>query len=149
MDVAAFIISLLALGVSIIVAFVEAKREYNISKISLEFEFYKEIFENHLIKLIPQARNCLHINRTTMTLSGVDGFISELNQLRKDILYFKYSNPKFYSSLKRSIQDLEDFVIDSSATTFDTETKKDFFQEMQSKIEEIYNTISKAYLGKI
>ena len=84
-----------------------------------------------------------------MTLSGVDGFISELNQLRKDILYFKYSNPKFYSSLKRSIQDLEDFVIDSSATTFDTETKKDFFQEMQSKIEEIYNTISKAYLGEI
>ena len=47
MDVAAFIISLLALGVSIIVAFVEAKREYNISKISLEFEFYKEIFEKH------------------------------------------------------------------------------------------------------
>ena len=50
MDTAALIISILALLVSVGVAIIEEKREYNISKISLEFDFYKEILGNHLIK---------------------------------------------------------------------------------------------------
>lgn len=149
MDTAALIISILALLVSVGVAIIEEKREYNISKISLEFDFYKEILGNHLIKSIPQARNSLCINKKTMTLSGESAFLDELALLRKDILYFKYSNPHFHSSLKQLIQDLEDFIIEKSSTTFDAESKKVFFQELQRRIELIYDTISKAYLGKI
>lgn len=50
MDVAALIISILAFLLSILVALAESKRDYKITKISIEFEFYREIYKDHLIK---------------------------------------------------------------------------------------------------
>lgn len=146
MDKLAFVMSLISLAISIVVAILESIRAYRISKTALEFELYKEVFKDHLIKLIPQARRCLCINKS-MKLTGAKELLDELKQIRKDMLFFKYSNPEFYRSIKGALQDLEDYLIDSTDITFSKETKKKFLSEVQSQLEDIYSIISKVYSG--
>lgn len=146
MDKLAFVMSLISLAISIVVAILESIRAYRISKTALEFELYKEVFKDHLIKLIPQARRCLCINKS-MKLTGAKELLDELKQIRKDMLFFKYSNPEFYRSIKGTLQDLEDYLIDSTDITFSKETKKKFLSEVQSQLEDIYSIISKVYSG--
>lgn len=146
MDKLAFVMSLISLAISIVVAILESIRAYRISKTALEFELYKEVFKDHLIKLIPQARRCLCINKS-MKLTGAKELLDELKQIRKDMLFFKYSNPEFYRSIKGTLQDLEDYLIDSTDITFSKETKKKFLSEVQFQLEDIYSIISKVYSG--
>lgn len=95
MDCAALIISVLAFLLSLCVAIAEARRDYKITKISIEFEFYREIYKEHLIKKIPEARYLMWIDKYGH-VKDTQPLIDELNEIRRDSLYFLYNNVSFY-----------------------------------------------------
>lgn len=147
MDLAAIIISLLALLLSIYVAIVEAKRDYKITKINIEFEFYREIYKDHLIKKIPEARKYMWINKDGF-LSDAQPLIDELNEIRRDSLYFQYNNKAFYDTLKGKLQKLEDYLIKSEGQPLIGEDQTHFMNNVQDQLNGIYGTISHAYCGE-
>lgn len=147
MDVAALIISILAFLLSILVALAESKRDYKITKISIEFEFYREIYKDHLIKKIPEARKYMWISKDGY-LKDSQPLIDELNEIRRDSLYFLYNNKSFYSKLKKKLQKLEDYLIKSEAALLVGEEQTAFLDSIQEQLNGIYEVISQAYCGE-
>ena len=148
MDVEALIIAILALLVSVIVPIIEDRRERKINKINLESEFYKEIYKEHLIKLIPNARKYIGFTESGQ-LRDTEELREELNKLRQDSLYFLYSDKNYYNKLKRLTQELEDYLITSEENTYNLVERKDVLKEIQRRITELYTHISNNYLGDI
>ena len=146
MDLAALIISILAFVLSILVAIAESKRDYKITKISIEFEFYREIYKDHLIKKIPEARRYMWISKDGY-LKDAQPLIDELNEIRRDSLYFLYNNKPFYSKLKKKLQKLEDYLIHSETEVLIGEDQTAFLSGVQDQINGIYEVISQAYCG--
>jgi len=148
MDVAAFVISLLALVLSIIVAIVEAYRDAKNTKISIEFEFYKEIYKEYLVCKIPQARGLMWFDANSQ-LQDSQALIDELNSMRRDSLYFMYNNKNFYKTLKGNLQELEDYIVKSEGKTMDAQDRAEFETRVQNGLDSVYTTISKGYFGKL
>ena len=147
MDIAALIISVIALVTSVIVACVEYYRDFKITTINLEFEFYKEIYMEHLIKKIPRARDVIWIDEGYM-VRDTQMLLDELNEVRRDSLYFMYNNKGFYQELKESLQELEDYIVSSEGKVILTNEQGVFFQKIQIGLDKIYRIISDAYNGK-
>ena len=148
MDVAALVISVLALIFSGVVLIVETIREYKITRMSMEFEFYMEIYKEHLIKKIPEARRVMRFDESHY-LKDAQALIDELNAIRRDSLYFMYNNKNFYTQLKTKLQNLEDYLIVTEAKELLADEQTAFWNEVQKGLNGIYETISKAYRGKI
>ena len=148
MDVAALVISILALVFSGIVLIVETIREFKITRMGMEFEFYMEIYKEHLIKKIPEARRVMRFDESHC-LKDAQPLIDELNEIRRDSLYFMYNNKNFYTQLKTKLQTLEDYLIVTEAKKVLADEQTAFWNEVQEGLKGIYETISKAYRGKI
>ena len=141
MELTALIISILAFVLSICVAIAEAKRDYKITKITIEFEFYREIFKDHLIKKIPQARSYLRISPNGHILDA-QPLINELNEIRRDSLYFLYNNKSFYLKLKKKLQELENYIVTSEGKKLIGEEQTLFLNSLQTQLKGIYEVIS-------
>ena len=148
MEIAALIISILAFALSICVAIAESKRDYKITKISVEFEFYREIYKDHLIKKIPEARRYMWISKDGF-LKDAQPLIDELNEIRRDSLYFLYNNKTFYCKLKGKLQKLEDYLIQSETKVLIGEDHTAFLGSVQDQLNGIYELISQAYCGQL
>lgn len=147
MDIVSLVLSIIAILVSIVVAFVESVREYRLSRIGLEAEYFKDIYKEHLVYKIPNARGYIKFDSANK-LIGSDKLIDELQQLRKDSLYFQYNNPTFYGKLKQNIQELENYLVTNESRVFVGEDQTIAYTRIKDDIENIYRVISKGYLGK-
>lgn len=74
--------------------------------------------------------------------------IDELNEIRRDSLYFLYNNKSFYSKLKKKLQKLEDYLIKSEAALLVGEEQTAFLDSIQEQLNGIYEVISQAYCGE-
>ena len=60
-----------------------------------------------------------------------------------------YNNKEFYTQLKNKLQTLEDYLIITEAKKVLADEQTAFWNEVQESLKSIYETISKAYRGKI
>lgn len=148
MEVAALIISILALILSAVVAIVEYIRDYKITKINVEFEFYRDIYKKYLTSTIPNARGLMFIDQNGK-LQDADHLVEALCAMRRDSMYFMYNNKTFYKDIKKKIQELEDLLVKSGDSVFDAQDKVEFEQNVQKRLEGIYALISNAYCGRL
>lgn len=147
MDVISIFISIVALIVSIIVAINNNQRETKINQVNLESEYYREIYKEHLIKGIPNARKYIGFTADGR-LRDTKELRNELNMIRQDSLYFLYVNKNYYIGLKEITQDLEDYLINNEECIFEGEDRTELLNEIQKKIRNLYKYISDNYLGK-
>lgn len=148
MEVAALVISILALILSAIVAIVEYIRDYKITKINVEFEFYRDIYKKYLTNTIPNARGLMFVDKNGK-LQDAEQLVEALCAMRRDSMYFMYSNKTFYNDIKKKLQKLEDLLVESGDRVFDAQDKVEFELDVQKYLEGIYELISKAYSGRL
>lgn len=141
------ILSISAIVISIFVAIVEYVREIRLSRLTLESEYYKEIYKEHLVYKIPTARKYVKFTSSNK-LSDTDKLIEELQLLRQDSLYFQYNNPEFYKELKKTVQQLEDYLVENDGKEFEGEEQTNVYNVIRNNIDDIYKIISNRYLGK-
>lgn len=147
-DIIALIVAVGALVVSIVVAFKDNKRELKINQINLEAEYYREIYKEHLVRGIPNARKYMGFTADSK-FRDTKELRDELNTIRQDSLYFLYANKEYYTGLRKITQDLEDFLLNSEDKKFEGEERTELLKEIQIKIRRLYKYISDNYLGKI
>lgn len=144
------ILSLVIAAVSIICSYFTWKKSdattKRLNKINLESEFYIKIFKEYLITKIPTARNEIFIN--------VGGKVSEytrmtntLIDLKREIKYFAYRNNSFYKELKRKIEAIEDYLINSNNRTYMGSDGSSYLYELDKMIEEFYKFVLNGYFG--
>ena len=146
MEKMSIVLSVVEIIISLAVAFIEYRRDYSISRMALEAEFFKEIYKKHLICLIPDARKYIWFNQEGI-LSDVDNLIDELKKLKQDSLYFYYNDTKYYKKLKQLCQELEEFLEENAGKIFLAEEQGEVVNRIHKKIRKIYKHISEGYLG--
>lgn len=140
MEIVAFIFSVISFFISIIIAYVGYKKDYDLTKISLESVFYNDIFKEYLIQKIPKARAVIWID-PNRKLRDISDLIMVLNNLRQDSLYFSYNNKSFYNKLKNACQSLEDYLTNQEDGRIAEEDETIFFDKVHNDITAIYDTI--------
>lgn len=138
-------LSVLALIISIGSSLFEYFWNQKINKTNLEAEFFKDIYSDYLMKKIPDARNVIHYNNNIV--SDTDDLIEVLNDIRQSSLFYKYKDRNFYNLLRKQLQELEDKLVSKTGQMSDDDYAS-FVQEINSDIENIYDTIMKKYIGK-
>lgn len=147
MEIAALIISIIAIVVSVVTAVNDNRRDMKINQINLSAIYFQEIYKDHLIYKIPKARREMRIG-PDRKLADTEKLIKELNDVRKDSLYYYYSDRPFYDELVNRLRMLEDYIVTSEVRNFNNEGKKDFFDQVEDDLKKIYSYIVEYYYGK-
>lgn len=145
-DIVTIIMAGISLVISIVVAVFQYFQQRSIHRASLNSKYHDEIFLEHLIHKIPEARKYIRFNEADK-LDDTDKFTDELNQMLNRALYYKYKDKGFYKKLKDKIQDIEDYVMDCGNKSFEQEDQAEVYKKIQEKLEEMYKLINNQYLG--
>lgn len=140
------ILALIAIVISVISALNQWRHDSKINKINLEADYFKELYMNHLLHLLPKKRAHMRFNGEKLT--DIDPMIDELNSIRMDSLYFLYTDSNFYAKLKNGLRDFEDFLITTSEQPISLDNQPIIWSEVQGKLEDIYDILSDKYYGK-
>ena len=139
MELASLIIAI----ISLVISFFQNKK---INSLNLQSRYFEKIFDEYLIKKIPESRK--YIKSHNDRLVDADRLIDTTDELKKDSLYFKYSNKEFYEKLKKNIDDLGVFLTAcSNRNESDLDQQVKNLLEIGEKIESIYKLINKYSTG--
>jgi hypothetical protein len=139
------LLSFVAVIISLGVPLFEYMYNKNINKINLLSEYYKDIYNEFLVKKIPQARQFIHYNG--VELSGTDSMLEILRELRENSIYFKYNDNEFYKRLLSVVQKVEDkLVVQTGEMT--NEEHANFYSSFETDLGHVYECISNRYMGK-
>lgn len=142
---AAIIISILAIGGSFFTVFWQGRQNASRQKIDLESVFYKDIYWDYLIKKIPESRDFVKHNGVENRITGTDNIIDDLNNIRRDSLFFKFTDENFYEEICEKLQNLEDKYVKADKMIL---AKYDQFNiEVDQMLTEIYDIITSKYTG--
>ena len=146
-DIIAIIIAALSLIISIFVAISQHNQQKNIHQASLNAKYHEIIFIQHLIHDIPDTRKYIRFDETGR-LTDTEKFTTELNTMLSGALYYKYKDYAFYKKMKKSIEELEDYVMGCGNKTHEQEEQAEVYKVISEKLEIVYKIINDQYLGK-
>lgn len=142
MTVAEVISNIIALA-ALVISLCGAIREHIMEKRSHEFEIFRDVYQEFLVKRLPETRSQISITQSGV-VSGIDNLIDELISLRKASIYFQYAEPQFYEDLKNKLWALEDYLV-MLPTPLIGEPRTDFDHEMNKKLIAIYRCLLKKF----
>ena len=140
------VLSAIAIIVSICSAGYQWYLDSHMNRVNLEAEYFRELYMESLLYCLPESRKYIRFHEKKLV--DIDKMLKELNAIRQKSLYFLYSDPDFYNCVKSTTQDLEDYLIQTSQKIIESEDEKDVLQTIQNKIETIYKTLNRKYIGK-
>ena len=139
--IASIIISIIAVLISITAIVIE---KHN-SRSQLKVEFFSDLFKEALSNKIPDARSKLVFQNERVV--GCEKLQDALAQMRRDCIYFKYADPKFYNIFESINQEAEDYFIGGLNKNFSENRQKEFLLEGDKILQKLYKTINKKYFG--
>lgn len=142
LEIAAFIISIIALVISLYDIFIQRK----MNQANLQAVYFTEIFGDYLKLKIPTAVKNLNFNESGKLDKSYKSLIKILFAMIRDSGYFSLSNSDFYKKLERDIQNLEDFLIElGNKTIIDRDDQYIILMQIHKKVEAIVHTINAEY----
>lgn len=143
MELAALIISIISIVISIIFAILQINSDKKINDINLEAELSKEIFKDYLINRFPNAISeiCFEKNK----LSNIGKLQNELNSLRKDIRFFKYYDECFFEDFRTISQELEDYIVTNEGKEYAFDDQRAVNDYIMKKLSDVYTLIETKY----
>lgn len=118
-------------------------QEKNAEKRAHEFDLFKDVYQDFLIKRLPEARDRIRVT-VGGTVSQTDVLINELRALRKTSIYFKYADPQFFEELRDNLWALEDYLVELPDHV-DNGQRKNVDGNISQKLEDIYQCILKKF----
>lgn len=142
-------LSVIAIIISIMTVFFEFYYTTHNNKSSLMSIYYSETYKKYLTNLVPDARMAISYNKQTKVLSGTDMLEEVILDIRKDSLYFKYQNKKFYNKLMEKLDLIDDLLVLNGQTRLAWNSYKEFETKLDDIIAKMYELINDNYTGKI
>ena len=141
MEIAALIISIISIVASVIMTIWQIIITKHVNRINLNKNEFDLIFNDYLIKEIPQARKFLKFDEKNK-ITGINHIIETLHNMRKDSLYYNYNDKKFYDELEKKILELEDYLTNNSNTEYEGSRQTNILNHIDELIENIYSIIN-------
>lgn len=95
---------------------------------------------------IPKARARILYNDANGKLLGIDNLIEVLNNIRRDSLFYKFTDKKLYNKITEINQQIEDRLV--KIKHLSPEESDKVLEFLNDNIEELYKVIMKSYRGK-
>lgn len=146
MDIIALVVSIVSLLVSTSLGVYELIQNKNLNRMSLESEYFDELFKKFLLVDLPKSRKKITFD-ANYVLVNTDELTKSLNDLRHNALYFQYTDKEFYSKLKNALRALEDYVVLSENVEMIGEDQSEFYNKMQELITDIYDVLLQKHLN--
>lgn len=144
MDIASFIISIVALLASIVAIYNDkriAENDIRASNCSL-------IFDNYLIEKIPQARAKIQFDSSNGHLKNCNELCDVIESMLFSALFYKYDDSHFYLQLKQNCQTLVDLLLlECDKPHLEKEDQDSVIRQIQSNMEIIYHLIDQKRVG--
>lgn len=137
MEIAAFVVSIISIVVSVGTIFYDKMVDKKINEINMNSIYFNELFMEILSKKLPQCRRRIIFDNSGQ-LTGTDELIDVLREFRVNSQFFRYTDPIFFKSLINALQKLEDDVL-----TFENE--KHIGKEQTKINRKISEDVSKIY----
>ena len=94
---ASAVIAVISMLVTVVIFRLNYNQAKRISEITLKSNYYNKIFDAYLIEKIPAARKYIRFQNDRLV--DTNELVNVLTDMRRDALYFKYSNKSFYNKL--------------------------------------------------
>ena len=143
MEVAALIISIASIIITLGVAWWQISRNKKINDINLEAELSKDIIKDFLTNKFPTAITKIHFKNRKLT--NIVPLQNALNELRRKMRFFKYCDSKFFNQLKLKLQELEDYIVNNEGKVFVAEDQGEVMEEIKKKMTDIYTLLKSKY----
>ena len=144
-DTASFVISIIALLISVVVVFLELICNIKINNNKLKSDNFNKLYSDILMYDFPHARAELK-HTTNMKITGKQKMMEVLRDLRKKSIYFKYNDEGFYNGLIEKVQDIEDIL--SREDNLDMDEYSYFSKKLEEKIKSLYSFMNKKFFNK-
>lgn len=136
------VLALMAIIISIITAFLEWRRWRKDKKTGLEMEYYKTVFDEFLLEMIPQEREFVAYTVENRLDRKYKDFGKCLSDLKKKALFFKYHNLEFYRLLCSRLEELDEMlVIEAGKKNVGKEEQIKFLFKLDGRIRDLYEVI--------
>jgi hypothetical protein len=140
------IVSIISILMSLSTAYFQRRLSKKSQKISLESIYYKEIYWKYLVGKIPDAREYVQFANSTKEVTDTDRIEEVLIDMRRDSLFFKFTDLNFYDSILFEITNIENKYVTADKMIY--EKYIDFEKEVDSLLNEVYDMILSKYLGE-
>jgi len=127
--------------IALLISLYSLHKTSTLEKRGHEFVLFQEVYQNYLVKKIPEARANIIITQSGK-IQGIDQFTSTLTDLRKISLYFKFSDPDFFENLKNTMWRLEDYLVMAQEPLLGDARYK-FEVEVDARLNNIYQCLLK------
>ena len=142
-DVISAVLSLFAIVVSIYAAFTANKS----AAAAIRSSNCGSIFDDYLIKKIPQARTTLRFDGGGRLCNG-NNLCDALTSMSMSALFYRYDDKTFFDKLTKKCSLLEDLIVEAGNKPKDSENEqREFWQEVQESLESIYQLIDRKRVG--
>ena len=142
---AEFWLSLAAVILSVISIFCSGILNKKINNINLQADIIIDVVKSFIKDKLPQAREKVRFNRGK--LLGVEYLQNVLNDFRKDIIFIRYVDSRFFNKVKKYSQDLEDYVVENEGKKFESFEQENVQKNITRKMVKIMKLINKKYIG--
>lgn len=143
MELATFIVSIVSLCISLLVAGWQVLCSHRINNANLQAEFTKKIFKKYMTIELPEAFSVIKFPDNK--LSNIDSLQNSLNLFRQDLKFLKFSDKRFYQKFKKRTQKLEDYIVLNCGKKFDNDEQGEVMENIAKKLSRIYKLVNKKY----
>lgn len=146
MDYCEIVLAIIAIIISVISLISTYHQNRKVLSITLKSDYYKRIFDAHLLSDIPIARDYIRFNDSGQ-IRDFDLLVDEIVRVWKDAAYFKYSDSIFYTELKKRCNSIEDYLFETGNKTLDMDEQAAFQMTLKDRIDALYEYITKYEFG--
>lgn len=145
-SIIALVISAITGTISILLTIKSSKQTKKINDINIKSRYFQKIFDEYLINRLPAARDYIRFDSEGRLVDS-QKYVDELTNMRNAAKFFKYDNKSFYDELKKTTQELEDFLMDSGNNVYENDEQSHVHDSIREKTEKIYACINNYYYG--
>lgn len=144
-DILTLVLSVLAIIVSICSAVATYHQTQRGQRISLEADYFSDIFKDYLLNRIPKAWRKIAFSDGEIIQDN--DLTNELVKLSKESQYFMFSDNDFYIELKEKLQNIEDELVNAHNYNYSKRQQASFMKRISRQLHDMYHFINKRYYG--
>ena len=137
----AIIISIISLVTSVYIENKKLKRES-------DAKFFQDIYYSYMKKIIPKAESSIDFDRENNKITGINGMVDLLLDLREQSMPYKYIDNTFYDKFINFLVNTEDFYIAELNTVRDKQKFEIFQNKSLKKMEALYRILNNKFQNK-
>ena len=137
----AIFISIISLVTSVYIENKKLKRES-------DAKFFQDIYYSYMKKIIPEAESSIDFDRENNKITGINGMVDLLLDLREQSMPKKYIYKTFYEKYINLLVNNEEFYIEELNTVRDKQKFEIFQNKSLKKMEALYRILNNKFQNK-